>query len=333
MTTPFNWPLQYAMLLGVGTVLAVSLLGLAQPRLLRFLGTLPFLSPNWISIWRAPVVLFGQMVFIQANGSLKRVWIAFLLIVLGLVFDRIDGKMAKSLLDRLHFLPDLPPNPSQIISPLRRFCAFYIESEGGENSQPQSSPCRQVVLEDWISKLAKPFTRLPMFQLDYVTNCLHGKVYCLRLTGTGDWLDPLIDKISLLPFFTYLSFKAGLISPFVVIPMVLLDLFSTVIRKPFNQWPGLRRLQAFAREAKAGPFGKTKFIWQFFSLLIMAPALAGWLNPEEIYWNRLLASFSLGLGVLAGTLGILSRLTLMDCLVNLPWLRRAHHHFRKIFDH
>jgi|GEM_PF-7127308 len=325
MTTPFNWPLQYAMLLGVGTVLAVSILGLAQPRLLRFLGTKPFLSPNWISIWRTPVVLLGQLIFIHANGSLKRVWIAFLLIVLGLVFDRIDGKMAKSLLDQLHFIAPLPNSRDQL-------WAFYMEDESGENGSPPRS-ARRVLLEDWISKLAKPATKLPMFELSHAANCFQKKLYCLSLTGTGDWLDPLIDKISLLPFFAYLCFKVGLVSPLVVIPMVLLDLFSTIIRKPFNQWPGLRRLQPYTREAKAGPFGKTKFIWQFFALLIMAPALAGWLDQEELHWNILLASFSLGLSVLAGALGILSRLTLMDYLAHLPWLHQAHQLFRRVFDH
>ena len=134
------------------------------------------------------------------------------------------------------------------------------------------------------------------------------------------------------PLLAYLAWRDMICWPVVAL-MVVSDIVSTIVREPFLSWPGFRRLRKYTSEMKASPFGKTKVIWQILSLLALLPAVAGWLNPTELQQSRLIASYLLGLGVLAGILSTASRLTVWHSLIQAAGLRRAYHKFRKGYEH
>lgn len=334
-----GWPRQFALMIDAGTVLAVSMLILSRPGLLRLIGPLPFLSPNWLTLWRVPIVACGEVLFLLAayNHDEKLLWAGFLIVVFGLTLDRIDGKMAQNLLARLMFLPDPHPKFEQIdrypgapVTNDGHLWAWYVDTVENEAGQ-KVQRTRRVYFEPWITRLSSLGTKVPMFRVE---KALDTSPPALRivLTGIGEWLDPLVDKINFLPLFAYLCW-IGYIPAFVGIPAITVDLFSTIIREPFLSMPGFRRLQGYVREAKASPFGKTKIIWQFTTLLAQIPAIAGWLNPSELYWSKVISGLLMGLSLIAGVLSVLSRTTLMAELLKLLGLGRFNRDFRRFYEH
>jgi phosphatidylglycerophosphate synthase len=341
MLSQYGWPLYYAAMLLVGIALALTLLALSRPKLLRIIGTLPYCSPNWLSVWRLPVVAIGQLIFLTAGSNLDLLWTGFLISVAGLTFDRIDGKVAESLLARLRFLPDGYDlaDPAAKISQIHyrgpltaqnEIWVWYAHTTEDKDGNKQTRD-RRVVYEEWMRNLTSHDTVLPMFHLE-LDPVKQPQALRLHLTGMGEWLDPHIDKFNILPLLIYTAW-VGALSPAAVIPMVLVDLFSAIMRKPFDRVPLINKLHQFSREAKAGPLGKSKFAWEFFSLLIVAPTLAGWLKPEEARFTFVAGSLVLCIGVLTGLLGVITRLTLMNYLLSLPGLRRFNHNFKKAFEH
>ena len=115
-------------------------------------------------------------------------------------------------------------------------------------------------------------------------------------TKMGAWLDPLIDKLTVLPVVTvYCCFMGELWLPFGII-MLLLDLIGTATRPPFNlgaQWQ---------RQTDATWFGKAKFIFQYVILLAYLPIDKQWMPYSP------LVDAIFGMAIIFGVLSIISRL-------------------------
>lgn len=95
--TPFE---KLTMMVGIGAVVAIALLALSTPNVLRRLGWIHFpslngwrpFSPNWLTVWGTLVTLVGFAAY--AHGE---IFSGFSVVVAGAVMDRLDGKMAKAL--------------------------------------------------------------------------------------------------------------------------------------------------------------------------------------------------------------------------------------------
>ena len=323
------WYFRYLTLLVTGTLLAVPVIFFPRPRHLRWLGTQPYCSPNWISLWRAPIVVVGFVLFFYACAHQDKLTVqefykvmlsGYYLIVFGLSLDRVDGRVAKVLFKSLKIFRE------------RDVLNFVSDQRSGwimipeEDSSGKKIKVRyHVIMEAWIDRLMKPYTKFPMFEYNSQTRELN-------LTGLGESLDPGIDKVNLIPPFLYLIVLHEIWWP-IVLSMVISELISTVMRPPFIDWPVVRRLQVFVREVKASFFGKSKVIWQFTSLLGIIPACAGWLNPTEHHCSFLIASILLGIGFLAGTLSVWSRLKAMKNFLKSNGLTKYYRRSQQVFDH
>jgi len=341
MLSQLSWPWRYAVMIGVGTVFGLFTLKIVfRPRLLRVLGALPYLSPNWLTLWRAPIVAIGSVIYLTAHDNATALWTGFLMVVFGLVLDRVDGKEAENLIKRLRYLPALinfrgdvsgiynfdSKDKGPVAKPGQLWAHFSKEEKDDQGNTRLVD--RLVLVEEWLVRLTRTYTRIPMFQLskDLTTS---PESLRLTLTGMGEWLDPLIDKVNFHPLFIYLAVNNLASTPLVVL-VIAVDLFSTVMRHPFDRVRPFNRLQRFVRVAKASPFGKTKMIWQILSMLSVMPVISGWLNAAEREKFWYVTSTLLAIGVLAGVLSVVSRLTLMDSLLKLPGLRRFNKNLKEV---
>ncbi len=343
MLSQFAWPVRYLVMLSMGTALCLTMLALARPRVLRIIGALPYLSPNWLTIWRVPIVGAGTIIYLSADGRENWLIAGLLITVMGMTLDRIDGKMAKSLRLRLRFLPGLTFRHHKEISsihsqevkqpPLTKsglLWAWYTQEKINEQGNVQSVDCC-VYIDDWIPGLTGSYTRIPMFKLERDISTIPHSLR-LSLTGIGEWLDPLIDKVNFFPLFIFMAVN-HLVSVPLTVAVITIDLLSTVLRKPFDQVAPFKYWQRFVREAKASAFGKTKVIWQFLTLLSLMPVTAGWLNSEEAHTSWWISNTLLTIGALSGILSVVSRLTLMDYLLVLPGLRRFNKSLKEVYEH
>ncbi len=349
-----GWPRQYLMMILVGGALVETLHLITPPCLLKYVGTWPFGAPNWQSIERVPITLLAFLLVYGAGGDPFILWTGLLIGIVGIYMDRLDGKTVKSLLARLRILkeiqiikPDgrrITASPEVAEPPLTKSGELWawFEMEQKVKKVVRKTQVR-VLVEDWLYYLKSPGTRLPMFQLDRSEDPRYPGLR-LSLTGLGEVIDPLADKGCFIPAFIHLA-QAGLVNPWVAALMILSDLISTVFRRPFDRLPVFRHLQRLVKndqtsgygkpkkEEKASAFGKTKVVWQFIVLLATLPASAGWLNPVEMYWSRSIASWTLGLGVLAGVFSTLSRLKIWQVILRRFGLRRWNQNFKEVFDH
>ncbi len=323
MWNDFHWIVKYLIMLSVGTILSLSLLGLSKPSILKLLGGLPFLSPNWLSIWRAPIVGAGILTYILGDNQSSRL-IGYLLIVLGLTLDRIDGKMAKSLICRLKKVPyPLDKIARGVHLSQGRLCAWYKISGQKEYL---------IVIEDWVTQLLPTHTKIPMFKLHRDTSLPAQKQLKLMLTHMGEWLDPLIDKINYHPLLVWAAFK-GYLSITLVVLMLVFDFISTIIREPFLSLRWFKILQPYVKEAKASAFGKTKVVWQICTVLSIIPVTSDWLTKKEAEYSFYISSFFLGLGVVSGILSVISRLSLRLYLMKVPVFKRIYKDLEEVYEH
>jgi len=199
-----SWPWRYAALLLIGTVFCISLLVFSYPRLLRFISLLPFCSPNWLSIQRTWVVWLGQYLFFTAVGVIDLILAGFLIEAFGLILDRIDGKQAKARIASIIFIKpaNYSNNPMADESNLWAWYAVEEEDENGEKILVD----KRIVLEEWIRILYKGNTVVPMFIIEFDTQA-KPPAPRVRLSGIGEWLDPLIDKLNFLPILFYLAHR------------------------------------------------------------------------------------------------------------------------------
>ena len=354
-----EWFLGYLGMLAVGTAMAFSIGWLLPARWLRYSGVFPGLSANWVSLERAPVSLLGFAIWLLAEGQIGQLWFGFLLVVFGLAMDRLDGRIAMSVLSRLRYLPRitvLAPDGrvvnataqhAEAKAPLTSdglLWAWYEDREITFLRVPRKPGSRrykrkrvkkkihkQVLLDEWIHRLTPYHTRLPMFCLER-HNTLPYRGLHLRLTGLGEWLDPLVDKICFLPVFVFLA-CAGFLHWPAALAMVAIDLFGTVLRRPFDTTRLFGRLQKYVRQAKASSFGKSKVGFQIATLLAVMPATANWLSADGLVWSYWLVSGLLYLSALAGVVSVLSRLIFWQQLIRRVGLAKATRRLGKFYEH
>jgi phosphatidylglycerophosphate synthase len=351
-----HWFWIYLCMLAAGTVLAVFVGWLVPARWLRVIGILPGFTANWVSLERAPVTLLGFAVWFAADGVNAQLWYGFLLVVFGLAMDRLDGKIAKSVLSRLQFLPQITVidvNGQSISTsseareaPLTRHNQLWAWFEDRQTTlvrvprkpgsrrfrrkRVEQTVMRRVLLEEWINQLTGYYTWLPMFRIGRQDASPHRGLH-LRLTGLGEWLDPLIDKVCFLPVFAWLGGQGTLQWP-AAVAMVAIDLFGTLLRTPFDTVWGLRRLQRYVREVKASSFGKSKVGFQIATLLASMPDTAGWLDGDAHNVSYWLVSGLLYLSVLAGVISVLSRLVFWQNLLKKAGLVRFNRRLGKLYE-
>lgn len=337
-----EWHCTYFHDLVVGAALSLAMYYGALPRMLRWLGKIPYCSPNWLSLWRIPLVWAGQYIYLTANGDHNRLFIGLMLTVASLTLDRLDGKMAKSLvagLKRLRYF-EIFSGKTQItlhwpetsdggLTKQSQLWAWFEEDYLDAEGQPQKRQVK-VILEDWVWQLTSPKTRIPMFRVVRDKNNPFDRR--LELTGIGEWLDPLVDKLNFLPIFVYLGYR-GLVNPVILVLVVIFELASTFMREPFSGLPGFRRLQPFIKEVKATPIGKSKIFFQFSTLLAAMPALAGWLKPSELHVSYYICSGIFAFAALIGMGSVISRLTMRDWLLSSRDSKRGFGFLRRLFDH
>jgi phosphatidylglycerophosphate synthase len=338
----FAWIPTYTAMLVVGGLTVLFLHLITPPRLLRYTGVWPFCSPNWISILRVPVTLIGLGMYFHSQGDPYELWVGYELTVLGMYLDRLDGKVAKSLLSRLTFLPDMvlitPDGQRQISSPRvltppltsdYRLWAWY-ETEEKINGQVAKVQ-RRVLVEDWIHRLTKPATVLPMFELNRSEDPAYPGLR-LQMTRLGGCIDPGSDKFCFITVLIYMLLNS-LVFSWMAVLMILSDLFSTVMRWPFDRVPVFRLLQRWVVEEKASSLGKTKVIWQILTMLSIMPAAAAWLQPGDLLYSRIITSSLLGLAVVTGILSNLSRMSVWHSVIRVLGLENANRNFKQFFDH
>lgn len=340
------WGTAYTIHLLMGGAACLAMKIFLRPSLLIWLGQRPFCSPNWLSIWRIPIIWIGQLIFlIFGPDHLELQFIGFMLTATGLMLDHIDGKQAKHLatiaLRRVGspvlklIKGDLVITPKAGISngqspltPTNEIWAWYeqVKSPG----PPPVIERSQVVMEEWIWRLMPGQTRLPMFNL--VKDQRDQGAHRLVLTGMGEWIDPLVDKFNFLPVLVYFG-AIGLIHPASVIVAVVIDLFGTIIRAPFNQLPIFRRLQVLVKETKASFIGKIKALFHSLTLLAVMPAAGRWLNADQLQKSFVISTVLLSVACMLGALSVLSRLTLREVILRSTGHRSSYVRLTKLFDH
>lgn len=353
------WLGTYLMMLGVGGVFALVLLYVITPiRLLKYTGTIPGMTANWVSIERVPVTLYGFGIWFTADGDQSQLWLGFLVTVLGLSMDRLDGKIAKAIISRLRFLltirmigsdgKSVYGNSSEVLSPPltrdNQLWAWYEMKEVVVTRVPRKPGSRRlrkhrtekktlkpVLLEDWIHGLTPFHTFVPMFIIVKQEGGNHAGLH-LKLTGLGEVIDPGADKLCYLPIFAYLAMMGHLQMTAAVL-MIAVDIFGTILRRPFDTLPGFRRLQRLVGEEKASPYGKTKVAFQIFTLLAIMPETAGWLGGKGQVVSFWLTSGLLWLAVLMGVLSVLSRMVFWQSLAKKIGIARFNRRFRKFYEH
>lgn len=75
---------------GSGLFVAIFMLWIVPRFAWKRIAHLPYCSPNWITLWSVPITWIGFVMYFWGNS-----YHGFLIVVIGLVLDRIDGKMAQ----------------------------------------------------------------------------------------------------------------------------------------------------------------------------------------------------------------------------------------------
>ncbi len=340
--THFDWIWTYVVMLMVGGLTVLFLHLITPPRVVRITGTWPGCSPNWISIWRVPITLIGLAVYFSSGGDAVGLWIGFELTVIGMYMDRLDGKVAKNLIARLKFLPEivlLAPDGSPIVASPRKIRApltsnnelwAWFEAEEKINGQVIKVQ-KRALIENWVTFLMKPSTCLPMFELVRSEDPAYPGLR-LKQTRLGGCIDPVSDKLITIPVFIYQSILY-MVFPWTAFLMILSDLVSTVMRWPFDRVPGFRLLQKWIVTENASYVGKTKYAWQTLTMLSTMPAAAHWLRTGDLGYSRWIASSFLILGVLTGIFSNLSRTSFWQRMIRTMGLHKANRNFKEFFDH
>ncbi|MBN2095938.1 CDP-alcohol phosphatidyltransferase family protein [Candidatus Peregrinibacteria bacterium] len=123
-------------------------------------------------------------------------------------------------------------------------------------------------------------------------------------TAMGAWLDPFIDKITVLPIAICFCVWGNLWAPFIGV-MIGVELIGTLMRHPFNLGEG------WQRQTSATWFGKIKFTLQYTTLLAYLPVDQGWVPPSPI------PNVVLGLATVFSVLSAMSRI---DFRGRLHWI-------------
>ncbi len=117
-------------------------------------------------------------------------------------------------------------------------------------------------------------------------------------TETGQWLDPLIDKLTFLPPIVFFWWKGIFIGHFVAV-MIAAEVSGTLIRRPFSLF------ENSVRTNSASGFSKLKALIQLFCLLTCLPLDQHWMNYGTMVPNTLL-----GIAMVMAILSVIARLKL-----------------------
>ncbi len=195
------------------------------------LGTVPYLSANWITSWSIFIWYAGFVIY-----ALGFVMPALVIMVVAGAFDKLDGHVARA----------------------KESCGF-----------PRS----------------------------------------IESVKLGAWWDPLADKIRQLPLIGFMM-CAGLFTPYVVIPVIAVDIMGTFVRRPFTDERLTKRFKFFAyikdhlRQTKASRVGKAKSFFQVMALVVAMPYHQDWLSPG------VLPDIVLGIALPLGILSVITRINI-----------------------
>jgi phosphatidylglycerophosphate synthase len=131
-----------ALYLAIGLVVVLPFLVIPRKVLAR-MGTLPLLSPNWLSIWRLPITWIGYGLYFKVSPLA-----GFCVVVFSFIMDRLDGKVAAAL-DELND----PRYPGK--------------TETGK----------------WLDPLIDKLTVPPLFVIFWYLDILNGPLTCFMLAG------------------------------------------------------------------------------------------------------------------------------------------------------
>ncbi|MBU1018100.1 CDP-alcohol phosphatidyltransferase family protein [Patescibacteria group bacterium] len=134
-------------------------------------------------------------------------------------------------------------------------------------------------------------------------------------TKMGAWLDPFIDKITVLPIIICFCVWGDLWAPFVSV-MIGVELVGTLMRHPFNLG------QRWQRQTSATWFGKIKFTLQYTALLTYLPIDQNWVPPSSI------PNVVLGLAMVFSVLSAMSRIEFRG---SLRWINEMTDRLSMVF--
>lgn len=122
----------------------------------------------------------------------------------------------------------------------------------------------------------------------------------------GKWWDPLADKIRQLPVIAYMML-AGVFSPYIAIPVILVDVLGTFVREPFTNAPFnkfwiFQLIKNNLRQTEASRVGKAKSLFQILALIAAMPYHQNWLSPG------VLPDIVLGIALPLGILSVITRI-------------------------
>lgn len=116
----------------------------------------------------------------------------------------------------------------------------------------------------------------------------------------GEWWDPLADKLRQLSVIFIMTLY-GVFNPVLVALVIGVDVFGTLVRKPFINREPFSGMRKHMRQSKASAVGKIKSLMQVFCIIAAVPYQQGWIEPG------ILPDVMLALAFVLGVLSVISR--------------------------
>ncbi len=117
----------------------------------------------------------------------------------------------------------------------------------------------------------------------------------------GEWLDPLADKLRQLSVIVVMTLY-GVFNPVLVLLTIAVDIFGTLVRKPFINREPFSIMQKYIRQSKASAVGKIKSLMQVFCIIVAVPYQQDWIGLG------ILPDIMLSLTFVFGILSVISRI-------------------------
>jgi phosphatidylglycerophosphate synthase len=116
----------------------------------------------------------------------------------------------------------------------------------------------------------------------------------------GEWWDPLADKLRQLSVIFFMMLY-GVFNPILVALVIGVDVFGTLVRRPFITRKPFSLMRNYMRQSKASAVGKIKSLVQVFCIIVAAPYQQGWVEIG------VLPDAMLSLAFVLGVLSVISR--------------------------
>ena len=228
-------------IIGTACVLIVVLLFLGAPKsLLKDLGAIVFprlkgyrpFSPNWLTLYSVIISFLGIWVYtIDVLGGL-------VLITIGGLLDRIDGKMA--------FVMGKILSPPATWEWRKTHNAIAPVTENGRTEK---------------RNIGRAKTRLGLLWFEF------------NFGGSTDWgkiFDPMGDKAKILALLAIFADR-GWLAWWLLGIMLAPELLGTLVRRPFRLW------EDKFQDSKATAIGKYKVLFQWIAIILCIPYDQHWL--------------------------------------------------------